>query len=108
MKRIALIAALAASVAAPAFAQSASAIFATQHLNLSIDSPADRITLPAAASVATPIEEGSSLERALQILNRSADGPSELIGTQGATIVSGTPAFAADIFERLRAADDNN
>jgi hypothetical protein len=100
MKKIALIAAVAATVAAPAFAQSAR-IGAVQLLNLSHDTAAESITLN---NVGAAANTGGSLGEAFRVLNRSADAATDLRGTNGATAVSGTPAYGADIFERLRAA----
>lgn len=102
MKKIALIAAVVATVAAPAFAQSAR-IGAVQFLNMSNDTVAEQITLN---NVGSEADTRGSLGEAFRVLNSSADVATDLRGTSGATAVSGTPAYGADIFSRLRAADD--
>ena len=102
MKKIALIAVIAATVAAPAFAQSAR-VGAVQFLNLSNDTVAEQITLNNVGSAANT---SGSLGEAFRVLNRSADVPTDLTGTNGATAVSNTPAYGVEIFSRLRAADN--
>jgi hypothetical protein len=40
--------------------------------------------------------------------NRDADSQDGIRGTQGATLVSGSPAFGADVFAAIRAANAEN
>ena len=102
MKKIAIIAAVAATVAAPAFAQSASTLFAIQHFNQSFDSAGD-IRVAPSGNTSTASVSGA-LGQAFAIQNGSADSAGDLRGTNGVvTIASGTPAYAADIFLRLQA-----
>ncbi len=103
MKRTAIIAALVASLAAPAFANSTE--FAIQHFNQDHDSIMDIVTVPAADnSVVVSTSNNSSLSQAFDIANASADNAGDLRGLNGATVVSGTVAYGADIFAELRAA----
>lgn len=105
MKKIAIIAALAASIAAPAFAQSASTSFAIAHFNQSADTRSEIIQLPANSNTSRVSTSGTSaLANAFALFNRTADNAGELRGVNGATVVSGTPAHAQEIFDRLRAA----
>lgn len=104
MKKIALVAAVAATFAAPAFAQSAREI-AVAHFNASADNVSERITLNPVATATTVSTRGNSpLATAFDIFNRSQDTLAEQRGLNGATIVSGTPSYGADVFARLRAA----
>ena len=100
MKKIAIIAALAATVAAPAFAQSAR-VTAIQHFNMFSDTASEQITLN---NVGSQVSSSGALGEAFRVLNGSEDTAAERIGAGGATAVSGTPAYGADIFARLRAA----
>jgi len=106
MKKFALIAAVAAAtVAAPAFAQSNSSAVAIAHFNMSADNISESITLrPRGNTTVVSTRGASPLSTAFAILNRSADNVQDLRGQNGATVISGTPAFGADIFARLRAA----
>lgn len=110
MKNIALIAALAASFAAPAVAQSSSTAFAIAHFNQSADSASDLVALPSGENTTQVSTRGTSpLAEAIAIFNQSADSVSDRRGLTGqATAVNGTPAHGADIFARLRAADLEN
>ncbi|MBY4891620.1 hypothetical protein KUL25_02440 [Rhodobacteraceae bacterium N5(2021)] len=113
MKKIAIIAAttlsMAASLAAPAFAQSASTAFAIAHFNQSADSASDVVALPNGANTTQVSTRGMTpLAEAFALFNEYADGTGDLRGLNGATVVNGTPAYGADIFERLRAADREN
>ena len=101
MKKIALIAAVAATVAAPAFAQSAAAVAAIQHFNLSEDNVLEQTNVNA---VGSPVAATGALGETFAILNSDEDVRSDLRGVNGATLVNGTPAYGADIFDRLRAA----
>jgi len=102
MNRIALISALAVTLAAPAFADDA-ATFARQHLNGDVDSVMEIVALPAADSVIISTQGTSVLADVFAQLNGSVDSVTELRGQNGATIVSGTPAYGADIFAALAA-----
>ncbi len=105
MKNIAIIAAVAASLAAPAFAQSASTVAAIQHFNLSAERTSDIVSIPSGQnSQRVSTAGGGALATAFGVFNDSATSLSDLRGVNGATVVSGTPAAGADIFERLRAA----
>ncbi|MBF9044737.1 hypothetical protein HKCCE4037_15435 [Rhodobacterales bacterium HKCCE4037] len=105
MKKFALIAAVAATVAAPAFAQSAATVAAIQHFNLSAESASDIVTIPESTGERVSADSGA-LGTAFEILNRSADTPADLRGLTGATVYDNEPAYGAEIFERLEAADD--
>lgn len=110
MKKIVIIAAVAASFAAPAFAQSASTAFAIAHFNQSADSASDIITQPNGEST-TQVSVGgtSSLAEAFAIFNQSADSVGDRRGLTGqVTATNGAPAYGADIFARMRAADLEN
>ena len=107
MKKIAIIAAVAASLTAPAFAQSASSIAAIQHFNQFEDTAIERTNINGVGQRVTP---AGSLGQTFSILNGVQDTPSDLRGVNGATVVGSTPAHGSDIFARLRAAsreDDN-
>ncbi len=101
MKKIAIIAALAASLAAPAFAQSAASVAAIQHFNQFEDNVLEQTHINGVGQRVTPT---GALGETFSILNGVQDTPSDLRGLNGATVVNGTPAYGADIFERLRAA----
>lgn len=104
MKKIAIIAALAASIAAPAFAQSASTAFAIAHFNQSAERASDIVTLPNGENSQRVSTRGNGrLADAFAMFNQSVDSTGDLRGLNGATIVSGTPQHAQDIFARLRA-----
>lgn len=104
MKKIALIAALAATVAAPAFAQSAR-ISAFEHFNMFADTASERLV---PNNVGTPANATGALATAIDVYNSSQDTVAELGGRNGVTLVSGTPAHAADIFARLNAASQED
>ena len=101
MKKIALIAAVAVTVAAPAFAQSAASVAAIQHFNMFEDSVLERTNVNGVGQSVSP---DGALGTAFSVLNSSQDTVSDLRGVNGATLVSGQPAYGADIFDRLRAA----
>ncbi|UWQ97135.1 hypothetical protein K3728_07935 [Rhodobacteraceae bacterium M385] len=104
MKNIALIAAVVATVAAPAVAQSTSTAFAISHFNQSADHASDVINYSGDTNLTQVSTTGTSpLAETFAILNRSADTPSDMTGLNGATVVGGTPAYGAEIFERLDA-----
>ena len=107
MKKLAIIAAVAATVAAPAFAQSASTVAAIQHFNLSADRVSDIVTVPGDFGDRVAAQSGA-LGTTFEILNADQDTPSDLRGVTGATVYDNEPDFAASIFDRLAAADDDN
>lgn len=103
MKKIAIIAALAASIAAPAFAQSASTSFAIAHFNQSAERASDIVNLPNNQNF-TPVSlrGDTPLANAFALFNASADSAGDLIGLNGATVVGGDISHAPEIFARLR------
>jgi hypothetical protein len=105
MTRTLAISAIVAALAAPAFAQSAQeTAFAV--FNASADSVTDIRSLPAGDSAVTVSTRGDdALAVAYAVLNESADSVSDLRGLNGATVYDNTPAYAADKFAELRAAD---
>lgn len=101
MKKIAIIAALAASIAAPAVAQSSSAAFAIAHFNQSAASQSD-IRLPSGDNTTRVSTQGMTpLADAFALFNGSAETADDVRGQFGASTVSSTPAYAQDIFARL-------
>ncbi|ABD54744.1 hypothetical protein [Jannaschia sp. CCS1] len=101
MKKIAIIAALAASIAAPAVAQSTSTAFAIAHFNMSAERQSDIIPLPGQNASG---RSDRALAEAFAIFNQTADTPGELRGVVNTTPVSAeSAARAQDIFARLRA-----
>lgn len=103
MKKIALITALVASVAAPAFAQSALEV-AVQNYNASAEGTSDQIVLAAnelTMGTTASSRSGSALAQAIANHNASADTASDRIDPNFVTVFTGTPAHAADIFARL-------
>jgi hypothetical protein len=108
MKRFALISALAATLAAPAFADEA-ANFAFQHFNQDADSVMDIRNVTVGDNGTVVSTRGSSvLAEVFAQLNKSQDSTGDLRGLNGATVISNTPAYGADIFDELRAADLEN
>ncbi|GAB5446546.1 hypothetical protein [Gymnodinialimonas sp.] len=103
MKKIAIIAALAASIAAPAVAQSTSSAFAIAHFNQSVERSSDIRTPSSANTSVVSTQGGSALANAFAVFNGSQDSAGDLRGQNNTTVVSGTPAYAQDIFARLRA-----
>lgn len=109
MKRLALATALATSLAAPAFAEGHTTAFAILHFNMSADNTGEIIMDPRSDIMMADLTMGSTLSEVFRILNLDADNMSELRG-QGdtVTVIMSNPSFATDVFERLRAADDDN
>lgn len=101
MKNIAIIAAVVASLAAPAVAQSAASVAAIQHFNQFEDSALERTNVN---SVGQRVAPAGTLGQTFSVLNSVQDAASDRRGERGATVVNGTPAHGADIFARLRAA----
>jgi hypothetical protein len=103
-------AALAASVAGPAFAAD-STQFAIQHFNQSADSASDRIAVgPNGPVLGTTVSSmgDNAIGAAIGHFNASIDSAAERVNADTVTVFSGGPAYAADIFEQLRLADDTN
>ncbi|MEQ8366635.1 MAG: hypothetical protein RIB61_08005 [Roseicyclus sp.] len=102
MKRIALIAAVAASMTAPAFAD---ATFAINHFNQDFDSTGDIVKVPATDETTTVSTSGqSSLSVAYDILNASQDSVADLRGVTSATVILNTHSDTAErIFAELDA-----
>lgn len=102
MKKIIALAAVAASLAAPAFADTA---FAIRHFNQDKDSVLERIAVPSATEgVVVSTNNRSDLATAYDVFNASADSIGDLRGLNGLTVINGTPSgVAAEIFANLRA-----
>lgn len=104
MKSIVLATAVAAAFAAPVAAQSSSTAFAIQHFNMDVDSVIDQVSLPTGNNTQfVQTDDDSALATAFEIFNESADNVSDVHGLNGATVVSGTPSYGAEIFEALAA-----
>ncbi len=109
MKRLALATALAASIAAPAFADGHTTSVAIMHFNMSADNASETRMVPAGELTMADITMGSTLADVFSQLNMDAENMSELRGDGGfVTIIMSDPAHGADIFARLMAADDDN
>ncbi len=101
MKRIAIIAAVAASLAAPAFASPVDV--AIQHFNQDFDRSSDVRTAPAGDELVTvSTRNGSALGVALDVFNADKDNANDLRGLNGATVLNNTQV-GADIFAAIRA-----
>ncbi|MEQ8366836.1 MAG: hypothetical protein RIB61_09020 [Roseicyclus sp.] len=102
MKRIAIIAAVAASLAAPAIADTA---FAIQHFNQDADSIGDIRLVPAGDdTVVVSTSSRSPLSQVFAQLNDSQDSVADLRGVDGVTVVlNNHSAVASEIFAQLRA-----
>ena len=110
MTRTIIIAALLAATAVPAAAADG-VREAIAHFNMSADSSADRIPVgPNGPVLGTTVSTRSdaALLQAVRNHNASADRASDRIDVNNLTLFSGQPAYAADIFEQLRLADDSN
>ena len=83
MKKIALIAAVAATVAAPALAQSVSTVTAIQHFNLSAERTSDIVTIPSGENTQRVSTAGNSaIATAFNVFNMSATSTSDLRGVK--------------------------
>ena len=103
-------AALAASVAAPALAAD-STQFAIQHFNQSADASTDLITVgPNGPVLGTTVSSmgDNAIGAAISRFNASLDSVGDRVNADTVTVFSGGPAYAADICEQLRLADDDN
>ncbi|MEJ6391653.1 hypothetical protein V8J82_00210 [Gymnodinialimonas sp. 2305UL16-5] len=106
MKKIALIAALATAIAAPVAAQSASdRANVGQEVGLAAGYGATALQ---GNGVTIGTRGGAALERAFTIGNASQDSAIEVHNAAEATLVSGTPSHAAEIFARLAAESEGN
>ena len=109
MKRFALAAALATSFVAPAFADGHTTQLAIMHFNLSEDTTREFIMTPSGDIMMADLGMGSTLGDVFSQLNLSAESMSDLRGEgETVTIIASDPAHAAEIFQRLMAADDSN
>ncbi|GAA5075711.1 hypothetical protein N0B44_09825 [Roseibacterium beibuensis] len=108
MKRTVIATAIAAAVAAPAFAQDQSEALSTaiEIYNESVDTNAERIN-NVQLGTQVKIGENSALATAVEIANSSADTPSDRISTDTVTVFPSEPAYAADTIARIRAEADN-
>ena len=110
MKTFAIIAVLAASVAAPAFAQTSQEIAAAIN-NASADNISERVAIRshgAAAGVSLSSQSGSAASMILSINNASSDRASNQITSATSFANTAPTGVAADIFARFAAADDTN
>ncbi|TFL17307.1 hypothetical protein [Jannaschia formosa] len=106
MKTVIASALIALAAAAPVAAQQVApgAAAAIAHFNQSADAQGDRIThVSGEASGASVSTRSGALGAAFDRFNADADNRNDLRGLQGATVVSGAPATAADIHARIRA-----
>ncbi|MBL4627219.1 MAG: hypothetical protein JKY00_04160 [Roseicyclus sp.] len=109
MKRLAIAAALAASFAAPAFADGHTTNFAIMHLNMSAENESELIMVPQGDIMMADLEMGSTLADVFRQLNLSAETMADLRGQgETVTIIMSDPTYAAEIFRRLMDADDDN
>lgn len=82
---------------APAIAQSQSMLMVIEHLNQSVESISDLIPVPIEASVVmVPIQDGSPLATAFDVLGLSSD-----LGV--VSVAPSEPAYGQDVFEQLQA-----
>jgi len=102
MKTLIAVSAIAASLAVPAFADTA---FAVRHFNQDIDSVTELATVPAPAQgVTVSTNSRSALSEAYKLFNASVDSQGELRGVNAATVWQSQPSGeAAEIFADLRA-----
>ncbi|MBF9060272.1 hypothetical protein HKCCSP123_13885 [Rhodobacterales bacterium HKCCSP123] len=77
---------------------------AYNHFNESADNAGDlrHYSGPTGLHVTASAMERSALGRAIEILNCCTDSATDRIGRNGVTVVNGTPARAAEIFEQMR------
>ena len=110
MKTLLISAALAATaLTGAASAQVApGAAAAIAHFNADYDSSGEIDRIPAGADGTTVSTRSGNIGTAFDIRNASVDSSGELRGLNGATLVSGEPAYAADIFARIKAESAEN
>ena len=101
MKTLIIAAAAAATLAAPAVADTA---FAIQHFNQDIDVANEIVAVPAGGSTVSVSTSGmSTLGDVFAQFNLDKDRANDLRGLAGATVVTNAPSGdAADIFARIR------
>lgn len=102
MKNLIALTAVVASLAAPAFADTA---FAIRHFNEDKDSVLERIAVPTVSEgVVVSTNNRSDLSTAFDVFNASADSVGDLRGLNGAVVLNGGHSdAAAAIFAELRA-----
>lgn len=98
-----LISAIIATVAAPAFAD---VNFAINHFNQD-ETPSERVALQDGDSVIVSTRSGA-LGQVIEHFNGDEDRASDKVLASSATLYSGTPAYGADIFAAMRAADSGS
>lgn len=106
-RTLALATAVAAALSAPAFAGNAD--FVIDHVNMSAEGSEVISVGPNGPVLGTTVSTmgDSALAQAIEHFNASKDA-SQRIDANTVTVFSGEPAYAADIFEQLRAADDES
>ena len=97
MKRTLIAAALISAIAAPVAAQTPLE-FAVEHFNSSQDNANDRVILKGGDNTVSVSTRSGLWGDIFAHFNASADNQGDLRGLNGATIVSGTPAYGADVF----------
>ena len=107
--------AFATTVAAASLATSALAVdstqFAIDHFNQSADTSEERISVgPNGPVLGTTVSSigSNGIGAAISHFNASIDSAGERLNSDTVTVFSGGPAYAADIFEQLRLADDDD
>jgi hypothetical protein len=109
MKSLALSAVLAASIAAPAFADGHTTQVAIMHFNMFADNATETRMAPAGDLMMVDLGMGSTLGDVFSQLNLSAESMTDLRGEGGfVTVIASDPEAGAEIFRRLMAADDSN
>jgi len=106
MKTVIASALIALAAAAPVAAQQVApgAAAAIAHFNQTADSQGDRITRVSGDNSGVLISTRSgSLAAAYDHFNADADSQDDISGQQGATLISGVPAYGAEIHARLEA-----
>lgn len=110
MKKLALAAALALPLAAPALADGHTTGFAIMHFNMDADSAGDVQLVPMGMMTQVPLTPGTTLADVFGHLNMDADSQMDVSGqgAGGVTIVMRDPTHAAEIFRRLAAESREN
>ena len=107
-----LICALVASAALTGAASAqvgSGAAAAVMHFNADQDMTSEIRRIPADGFDGTTVSTRSgNLGKAFDVRNASVDSTGELRGLNGATLISGEPAYAADIFARIKAESAEN
>ena len=105
MKRTLIATALISAIAAPVAAQTPLE-FAIQHFNASIDSVNEHTALKNRDNTVTVSTRSGVWNNVFAQFNGSANSANDQRGLFGATVVSGTPAYGADIFAGELARED--